>query len=116
MKVLESGERVPARLFGFSGLVFFAAVVAAVIWFMGSSNPVTPAGYVGYLTQGAVFGKTIFYGLQTGPTSAGRRWLLSVINVSITPYTYSEDFTGAESVLSKDNLRIAFRVHVLWKV
>ena len=101
------------------GLLGGAALVAAglcVIWFMGSSNPVTTAGYVGYLTQGAVFGKTKFYGLQTGPTSAGRTWLLNVINVSVTPYTYSEDFTGPESVLSKDNLRIAFRVHVLWKV
>jgi regulator of protease activity HflC (stomatin/prohibitin superfamily) len=101
------------------GLLGAAALVAAgagVVWLMGSSNPVTPAGYVGYLTQGAVFEKTKFYGLQTGPTSAGRTWMMNVINVSVTPYTYSEDFTGPESVLSKDNLRIAFRVHVLWKV
>jgi len=65
-----------------------------VIWLLGSSNPVTPAGYVGYLTQGAVIGKSRFYGLQKGPTSPGRTWLLSTTNISITPYTYSEEFTG----------------------
>lgn len=85
-------------------------------WLLGTTNPQTPAGYVGYLTQGAIFGKTRFYGLQTGPTSAGRHWLLSVINVSITPYTYTEQFAGDESVLSKDNLKISFRVHIVWKV
>ena len=76
----------------------------------------TPAGYVGYLTRGAVFGKSIFYGTQRGPTSAGRSWLLDVTNVSVTPYTYTEDFTGEDAVLSKDNLKIAFRVHTVWRV
>ena len=91
-------------------------LVGFIGWFIGSFNPESPAGYVGYLTQGAVFGKTKFYGLQTGPSSPGRTWLLSVENISITPYTYTEDFTGESSVLSKDNLKIGFRVHVVWKV
>ena len=39
-----------------------------------------------------------------------------MINVSVTPYTYNEEFTAGDSVLSKDNLKIAFRVHLLWKV
>ncbi len=91
-------------------------VLSAVVWLFGSSNPETPAGYVGYLTQGALFGKTKFYDLQTGPTSPGRTWLLHVTNVSITPYTYTEPFEEKDSVLSKDNLKIAFRVHVVWKV
>ena len=30
------------------------------VWCVGSSNPVTPAGYVGYLTKGAVFGQARF--------------------------------------------------------
>ena len=42
--------------------------------------------------------------------------MLGVVNVSITPYTYSEEFNGPESVLSKDNLKISFRVHIVWKV
>jgi SPFH domain/Band 7 family protein len=89
---------------------------AGIVWFMGSRNPVTPAGYVGYLTQGALFGKTRFYGLQKGPTSPGRTWLVDVVNVSITPYTFAEDFSGQNAVLSKDNLKIAFRIHVVWHV
>jgi regulator of protease activity HflC (stomatin/prohibitin superfamily) len=93
-----------------------ALLCAGMVWLLGSRNPYTPAGYVGYLTRGAVFGKSIFYGTQRGPTSAGRRWLLDVTNVSVTPYTYTEDFTGEETVLSKDNLKIAFRVHTVWRV
>lgn len=92
------------------------AGLAAFIWLAGSRNPVTTAGYVGYLTQGAIFGQVRFYGLQKGPTSPGRTWLLDVVNVSVTPYTYNEDFADKQSVLSKDNLKISFRVHVVWKV
>jgi regulator of protease activity HflC (stomatin/prohibitin superfamily) len=87
-----------------------------LVWFLGSSNPVTPAGYVGYLTKGAVFGKSRFYGVQKGPTSPGRTWLVHVANVSITPYTYTENFSGDDAVLSRDNLKIAFRVHTVWRV
>ena len=47
-------------------------------------QPLHAAGYVGYLTKGAVFGRTAFHGVQKGPTSAGRSWLL-VTNVSVTP-------------------------------
>lgn len=98
----------------------FAIVAAAVgsflVWWAGSANQQTPAGYVGYLTQRAVFGKTTFYGLQDGPTSSGRVWMLDCINTSITPYTYTENFTGDTSVLSKDNLKISFSVHVIWRI
>ena len=114
----SDGPRVSAR-FGWPFPRVFVAiviVVATVIWLLGSSNPYTPAGYVGYLTRGAVFGKSTFYGVQRGPTSAGRTWLLDVTNVSVTPYTYNEDFTGNEAVLSRDNLKISFRVHTVWRV
>ena len=97
-------------------LAFLALAAAALVWLAGSRNPFTPAGYVGYLTRGAVLGKSHFYGVQRGPTSAGRSWLLDVTNVSVTPYTYTEDFTGNETVLSRDNLKIAFRVHTVWRV
>src|SRR4029434_9876595 len=98
------------------GLSFAILLGAGIVWLAGARNPYTPAGYVGYLTRGAVFGKSTFYGVQRGPTSAGRTWLLDVINVSITPYTYSEDFTGDDAVLSKDNLKIGFKVHTVWRV
>jgi len=106
------------RTFSFHWMLWVAAAFVAVVlfWLMGSHNPVTPAGYVGYLTKGAVVGKTRFYGVQRGPVSPGRTWLLNVTNVSVTPYTYNEDFTGDEAVLSRDNLKIAFRVHTGWRI
>jgi regulator of protease activity HflC (stomatin/prohibitin superfamily) len=104
------------RTFGAFASALAAFMAIALIWLLGSRNPFTPAGYVGYLTKGAVFGKSRFYGVQKGPTSAGRTWLLTVTNVSVTPYTYNEDFTGNEAVLSRDNLKIAFRVHTVWRV
>jgi regulator of protease activity HflC (stomatin/prohibitin superfamily) len=63
-----------------------------------------------------VFGRSSFYGVQRGPTSTGRSWMLHVTNVSVTPYTYNEDFVGNEAVLSRDNLKIAFQVHTVWRV
>jgi regulator of protease activity HflC (stomatin/prohibitin superfamily) len=106
-------RRFPINLAAF---VFLVVLVVPFVWLAGSANPFTPAGYVGYLTKGAVFGQSRFYGTQRGPTSAGRTWLLDVTNVSVTPYTYSEDFTGNDAVLSRDNLKIAFRVHTVWRV
>lgn len=93
-----------------------ALFVGVFVWFVGSNNPETPAGYVGYLTQGAVFGKTKFIGLQKGPTSPGRTWLAAVTNVSITPYTYDEVFDKETTVMASDNLKLAFQVHLVWKV
>jgi regulator of protease activity HflC (stomatin/prohibitin superfamily) len=91
-------------------------VFSVLIWLMGASNPATPAGYVGYLTKGSVFGQTRFYGVQRGPVSAGRTWLLHATNISVTPYTYSETFAGDDAVLSRDNLKIAFAVHTVWRI
>jgi len=116
---LEYGTGLSSRPRGSLALValsFALLLGAGIVWLIGARNPYTPAGYVGYLTRGAVFGKSSFYGVQRGPTSTGRSWLLDVTNVSITPYTYTEDFTGEDAVLSKDNLKIAFRVHTVWRV
>ena len=100
----------------FGTVLLLLGGAATLAWFLGSSNPFTPAGYVGYLTKGAIVGRSHFYGIQRGPTSSGRTWLLDVTNVSVTPYTYSEDFTGNDAVLSRDNLKIAFRVHTVWRI
>ncbi|MBI4143188.1 hypothetical protein HY480_04920 [Candidatus Uhrbacteria bacterium] len=83
---------------------------------MGCSNPETPAGYVGYVTHGSIMGKAEYVGTQLGPTSTGCGWLLNVVNVSITPYTYSEAFSGPSAVLSKDNLKIEFAVHAVFRI
>ena len=87
----------------FAPLLVILVGLAGLVWWTGARNPFTPAGYVGYLTKGAIFGKSRFYGTQHGPTSAGRSWLLEVTNVSVTPYTYTEDFINDEAVLSRDN-------------
>jgi regulator of protease activity HflC (stomatin/prohibitin superfamily) len=110
----SSRRSIPFAAFGTA--LWLLGGVATLAWFLGSRNPFTPAGYVGYLTKGAILGKAHFQGVQRGPTSAGRTWLLDVTNVSITPYTYAEDFTATEAVLSRDNLKIAFRVHTVWRV
>ena len=99
-----------------AGILLLATVATIVIWLSGARNPYTPAGYVGYLTKGAFIGQSRFYGVQRGPTSSGRGWLLDVTNVSVTPYTYTEEFVGDNSVMSKDNLKIGFRVHTVWRV
>jgi regulator of protease activity HflC (stomatin/prohibitin superfamily) len=111
----STGRRVYASGLGAAVLVLTTAI-ATFIWLIGSSNPYTPAGYVGYLTKGAIFGQSHFYGVQRGPTSAGRRWLIHVANVSVTPYSYLEDFAGDDAVLSRDNLKISFRVHTIWQL
>ena len=99
-----------------SVLIVVTCIAIAFVWLTGSRNPYTPAGYVGYLTKGAVFGKSGFHGVQRGPTSAGRQWLVNVANISVTPYTYSEEFAGNDAVLSRDNLKISFGVHTVWRV
>ena len=96
-----------------------AAALAAmgVVWWVNSANPTTPAGYVGYVTQGAWFGKAHFLDTQVGPTSYGRTWLADVINVSVTPFTYDEPFdSDTTAVLSKDRVKIKFAVHIIFKV
>jgi regulator of protease activity HflC (stomatin/prohibitin superfamily) len=97
-------------------LVLGSAALSLLIWFAGSHNPFTPAGYVGYLTKGAVVGQSRFYGIQRGPVSPGRTWMLDVTNVSITPYSYTEEFKGGDAVLSRDNLNISFQLHTVWRI
>jgi regulator of protease activity HflC (stomatin/prohibitin superfamily) len=101
-------DLVPYTLLGLLGV--------ALCWFLGSANPSTPAGYVGYVTQGSVFGHRQFLGTQAGPTSSGRKWLADVVNVSVTPYTYDEAFAGDEAILSKDSLKISFAIHLVWRI
>ena len=106
-----------SRLSPIAGLALVVVLAfGAFVWVFGSANPFTPAGYVGYLTKGSVFGQSRYIGTQRGPTSPGRRWLLAVTNVSITPYTYTEDFSHDDAVLSRDNLKIQFRVHTVWRL
>ena len=72
--------------------VTVVALAVVCVWLLHSVNPTTPAGYIGYVTQGAWFGKARFLDTQVGPTWYGRTWLADVINVSVTPFTYDEPF------------------------
>jgi regulator of protease activity HflC (stomatin/prohibitin superfamily) len=92
------------------------AVIVAIGLVAMTTNPKTPAGYVGYITRGAIIGKASFVGLQTGPTSTGRGWMLHAVNVSVTPYSFAEEFEGPNSVLTRDNLKISFRVHTVFRI
>lgn len=83
------------------------------VWLVGSSNPYTPAGYAGYVTQGSIFGQAKYLAVQIGPKSYGRTWLASVVNVPITTNTYQEFFEGTHAVLSKDDLMTQFDVHTV---
>jgi hypothetical protein len=98
--------------------VFFMLALGVTVWFLGSNNVTTPGGYVGYVTQGAVFGKHHFIGTQLGPTSTGKVWLVEVSNVSVTPYTYDELFNANEgtAVLSKDGMQISYGVHITFRI
>ncbi|MBI5732697.1 hypothetical protein HY967_01925 [Candidatus Jorgensenbacteria bacterium] len=100
------------------GAIVFAVItfIVSIVWFVGSGNPYTPAGYVGYVTQGAVFGQAKFIGLQKGPGSPGRNWMYEVTNVSITPYTYTEEFSNDQDVLSSDNLKVSFKIHTIFRI
>ena len=111
---LGSLRSIPGR--GVLESLVLLVMFGSAVWLIGSRNPYTPAGYVGYLTKGAVFGQSRFHGVQRGPTSAGRTWLLEVTNISVTPYTYTEEFIGDQAVLSRDNLKISFAVHTVWRV
>ncbi len=91
-------------------------VTLTALAFAACSNPSTPAGYVGYVTRGALVGKASYVGLQTGPTSSGLSWMVNVFNVSVTPFSYSEDFTGDNAVLAHDKLLVGFRANTVFRV
>ena len=71
-----------SRISAVSALVL--AVVLAfgtLVWLVGSSNPFTPAGYVGYLTKGALFAQSRYIGTQRGSRTASRtRWRSSAVS------------------------------------
>jgi regulator of protease activity HflC (stomatin/prohibitin superfamily) len=96
-------------------LALLALGFCCLAW-IGCTNPSTPAGSVGYVTKHPYLFPARFYELQTGPTSTGLGWMLFVTNISVTPNTSTEEFTGQNAVLAKDNLHIEFRAHLLWKI
>ena len=86
-----------------------AAIVFAVAWSLGSSNPFTPAGYVGYLTKGAVMGQSRFYGDAARPDLARPHVAARRDQRQRHAVHLHRGLLGDEAVLSRDNLKIAFQ-------
>lgn len=96
--------------------IIASVLLSLFVWFCGATNFETPAGYVGYIRQGSIFGKSKFIGTQSGPTSSGLMWLVKGQNVSVTPYTENEIWTSKDSVLAQDKLPMQLSAHLTWKI
>ena len=95
-----------------------AAILCLTLSGCGFHNVETPPGYVGYDTKGSITGAAKFDSLQVGPTSSGLGFLLAVTNISVTPYTYDEEFLVANNtgVLAKDQLALSFSMHITFQI
>lgn len=85
--------------------LLLSVLAIAAGWLLGSSNPFTPAGYVGYLTKGAVFGQSRFYGIQRGPTSPGRTWLLDTMQIirgQLSPMYIQHEAIEAQKLMGRN--------------
>ncbi len=91
-------------------ITIIITIYGLIISGCGCTNPMTPAGYEGYLFKKPyIFGKKEFYGTQIGQTSAGLSWRMFVINIDMRPLTKDEAF----ELLSKDQLNLHFKAHLI---
>jgi hypothetical protein len=95
-------------------IVSASFLMAATLGTGGCTNPHAPAGHEGYVfEEPRVFGQGGFRGAVTGPGNYGiSAWRNRVVNIDVRPTTYTEEF----SILVKDDLNVAFRVHAVMKV
>lgn len=95
----------PTRFLGLLGVLVFG---------LACSNPYTPAGHEGYVFERPrLIGQGGFRGVVTGPGNFGVSPLRNeVINLDMRPQTYTEVF----KILAKDDLNVAFDVHVVLSV
>lgn len=112
--IAQEGSKKMGRTALLAAIAFLVAMLP--LGATGCTNPGTPAGNIGYVTKIPYTMPAHFYSLQTGPTSSGLGWRLFVTNIPITPLTSTENFYGQNAVLAKDNLKIEFRAHLIWKV
>jgi regulator of protease activity HflC (stomatin/prohibitin superfamily) len=97
-------------------LLAFFAVVFSAGWYVGSNNVQSPAGYAAYVISRPVFGKASFSEVLVGPSSTGRSWRLYGDLVSLTPYSYPENFDGDAKLIARDKLAINGNAHVVWRL
>jgi regulator of protease activity HflC (stomatin/prohibitin superfamily) len=99
-------------------LVILGALAAFTLFFLAPnfSNVRITAGYASYIYSKPILGKGEFKEVIFGPASTGLRWRLSGQPLSITPFTYSEDFNSDSSILAKDKLPLASQAHIVWRL
>ncbi len=101
----------------------FAAVPLLVVVLLAAAfisnnyhNVQAPAGYAAYVIERPLVGSTTFQRVIFGPGSTGLMWRAYGDLVSITPYSYSELFEAASSLIAKDKLSIIGSAHIVWRV
>ena len=95
----------------FTGLTF---LLAATFGTLACTNPHAPAGHEGYVFEDPrIIGEGGFRGVVRGPGNYGiSAFRNRAVNIDTRPTTYTEQF----SILVKDDLNVAFDVHVVMKV
>jgi len=99
-------------------LLVIAAIAAFALFFLAPnfSNVSVTAGYASYIYSKPIIGKGEFKEVIFGPASTGLRWRLWGQAVSITPFTYSEDFDSDSAILAKDKLPLSSQAHIVWRL
>lgn len=101
-----------------AAVVFFiaAAVIAVMVSSANFHNVQAPAGYAAYVVERPIVGSTSFQRVIFGPSSTGLSWRVYGDLVSVTPYSYSEDFVGPSTLIAKDKLPLIGGAHIVWRL
>ena len=93
-------------------------VIVIVVMFISrnTTNVQAPAGYAAYIVNKPIVGKTSFADVITGPSSTGLSWRLYGDLVSVTPYSYSENFGVSEALIAKDKLAMTGNAHIVFRI
>ncbi len=85
--------------------------LAVTLLAAGCSNPYTPPGHEGYVSERPrVFGTVGPEGTVIGPGNFGISLLRNeVVNIDVRPRTYTESF----QILARDDLNVSFQVHAV---
>ena len=92
------------------------AIIAAIVISSNYHNVQAPAGYATYVVERPIVGSTSFQEVIFGPSSTGLRWRAFGDLVSVTPYSYPENFEGSSTLIAKDKLPIIGGAHIVWRL
>jgi len=97
-------------------LVVFVVLIGLLFIPANYTNVQAPAGYAAYIVERPLVGQTSFAGVITGPSSTGLSWRKYGNLVSITPYSYSEDFSNVSALIARDKLPISGNAHIVFRI